>query len=199
MHVRACRSQGHICNLLFSQLSHSTALLSLPHTSPLFLIFHQVAADFQVFRFVQQLAACGCQSRCPQGRDGGGCQQSGNLQGTPSLLLSTRTDGRALGEFLCAHWSCVKTWVVSLCWANWSHACLLASPKNSDGSWELGLCQWHSQGGSGGCPCRVGKEEKTLVSAWSFYKPPASQLIVSRLHRTIKNLDNMWALTHCWY
>lgn len=38
MHVKACRSQGNICNLLFSQPSHSTALLSLPHTSPLFLL-----------------------------------------------------------------------------------------------------------------------------------------------------------------
>lgn len=51
-------------------------------------IFHQVAADFQVFRFVQQLTACGCQGWCPQGRNGRGCQQSGDLQGTCPLCSS---------------------------------------------------------------------------------------------------------------
>lgn len=83
-HMKGCRSLGNICNQLFSQPSHNIPkALPISHLSSFSPIFHQVAADFQVFRFVQQLTACGCQSWCPQGRDGGGCQQSGDLQGTP--------------------------------------------------------------------------------------------------------------------
>lgn len=42
----------------------------------------QVAAVREVLGFGQQPAALRCQSRCSQGGDGGGSQQSGDLQGT---------------------------------------------------------------------------------------------------------------------
>ena len=76
----------------------SSALCRIPrappvsHTSSFSLVFHQVAADFQVFRAFQHSSARGCQSRCPQGGDGGGCQQSGDLPGicSPALLSRDR-------------------------------------------------------------------------------------------------------------
>lgn len=103
---------------------------ALSHTSPFFPVSRQVAADVQVFKSVQQLTACGCQSRCPQGGDGGGSQQSGDLQGTPLIApLHLERWGRSMGVCFC---SLEIYWKLNC--EPWLHRCpqahLLASPKS---------------------------------------------------------------------
>lgn len=53
----------------------------------------QVAAVCKVLGAVEQLAAVGCQSRCSQGGDGGGSEQSGDLQGTAGQGLGWSQPG----------------------------------------------------------------------------------------------------------
>lgn len=117
-------------------------VLPVSHLSYFSPLFHQVAADLQVFRFVQQLTACRCQSRRPQGRNGGGCQQSGDLQGTPLCSSLLRQTGCPKGV-LFVRWSSIETLRVSLCLTDPKLACWRPL-RARDESEALGL--WRGSG-----------------------------------------------------
>lgn len=132
--LQQCRPQAN--NLRPGISSVLCPIPSAPPVSHIFfsLVFPQVAADFQVFRALQQPSACGCQSRCPQGGDGGGCQQSGDLPGICSPCSSLLGQaGDSVGVVCVVQWGFLKTLLVMLQLIKMSKESVLSSDSGLRG------------------------------------------------------------------